>query len=582
MRGEQPRREGMHRSRTMQTAADIFLSSLSPFAAHLPSPPAPLPAYAERGEPNQLRVCVATLMVMLSSIWASSLHAAELHSNGLGGGDWSDPLSWREKTVPTPDDDVVISRGDIIAFDRDDEGKTSCKQLFIDPKGSFTFKTGIGRAVCVVAGQIESYGAVLIDASKSSSDKFELRLTGATAPERTIKLLKGAKFAVHGRRSLAHGKHNAVVTGSHDAASKAAAVEVLVEAKDGASLDLQRGEFLHVHVAAYDIDNTGAEVDERLNIVGNHFAGQSHLSLTNCDSPLLADNLFELTDVPPFAGSAMYLIVCQLAEIRGNTVRGRYGLGIQARQMVDSVLSDCEVEGCSTGIYWYGTNGMVKDCVARKCDTGVTFTSMSGTGENIRCEGCKTGYYHAVATAQLTNLQIVDVPKDGVVVSYQSGPLRLLNCNLTPEQIVPTAAASAKVRDGIATIEWLYYLVVRPKGNVPTGSRIEVRTANAAEPKTAKAARAADPFVRNSPAPLRFDGLTPLPDSLEPIIVRGWTFDDDVKPVPPPSYQISVIPPAPTSGDAPKPVVLKTVTPDATWYRADANKPEPTVEVNAP
>ena len=158
---------------------------------------------------------MATVAAALSLALAPA-GAAELHSNGLGGGDWSDPLSWREKAVPTAEDDAVISRGDIMAFDRDDDGKTTCKQIFIDPNGSLTFKTGGGRIVCCVAGQIESFGAILIDGSRSSSDKFELRLTGPAATDRTIKLMKGGKLTASGRRSLAHGKHNVTIASSAD------------------------------------------------------------------------------------------------------------------------------------------------------------------------------------------------------------------------------------------------------------------------------------------------------------------------------------------------------------------------------
>src|SRR5215210_1032259 len=85
-------------------------------------------------------------------------HTAEVHSNGKGGGPWSDPASWRGKAVPRPADDAVISRGDNIVFDRNDEGKVSCHQLFIDPRGSLTFKTGMGKQVFCAGGPIEAFG----------------------------------------------------------------------------------------------------------------------------------------------------------------------------------------------------------------------------------------------------------------------------------------------------------------------------------------------------------------------------------------------------------------------------------------
>jgi hypothetical protein len=394
--------------------------------------------------------------------------------------------------------------------------------------------------------------------------------------------MKGGKLTLNGRRSLAHGKHNVAIASAADPESKTPPIEATIEAKDGASIDTQRAELVHVHLSGLDIDNTGAESGERVNIVGNHFSGIAHLTLTNCDSPLIADNRFELSGTPSTPNSAMYLNVCQLAEIRGNAIQGRYAHGIQARSMVDSVLTDCEFEGAASGVYWYGTNGMLKNLVIRKCTMGLICTSMSGVVEDVRIENCPTGYYHGLATVQLTNLQVVDVPKDGILVSYYSGPLRMLNCNITPEQITPAKAAPKKAKDGTLPIEFLSYLVVRSKGKVPAGARVEVETAGRAAAKTTTAARAADPNVRNSPAPLRSDGLTPLPDSLEPLIVRSWTFDDDVKPVPPPSYVIRIVPAPLASGVVPPPLATQTVTPDASWYRADPNAPEPTLEVLVP
>lgn len=526
-------------------------------------------------------ICATVAALLTVLLLAASVPAAELHSNGLGGGDWSDPLSWREKTVPKPEDDAVISRGDVIVFDRDDDGKTTCKQIFVDPNGSLTFKTGGGKIMLCVAGQIEAFGTILIDGSKSSSDKFELRFVGPDTPDRMLKLMKGGKLTVNGRRSLPHGKHNVTLSAAYDPMAKTPPLEATVEAKDGASIDAQRSSFVHTHVNAYDIDNTGAEIGERMNVIGNHFWGLGRLSLTNCDSPLVADNLFELSGVVSTPYSAIFMNVCQLAEIRDNVIRGRYSIGLQARSMVDGALTGGEYEDAGTGVYWYGVNGMLKDLKIRKCATGLTCTSMSGVVDNVRIENCATGYYHALANVQMSNLHVVEVPKDGVMISYYSGPLKLLNCNITPEQIVPTKAAPAKAKDGVVPIEFLHYLVVRPKGKVPTGSRVEVRTADRSEAKKAQAARAADPNVRNSPAPLRFDGLTPLPESLEPLIVRGWTFDDDIKPVAPPSYLVSIVPAA-ASGDAAPPLATQTVTPDATWYRAEPNKPEPTLEVAVP
>lgn len=535
---------------------------------------------------NRFSFTASIVAVALALSLAGPSVAAELHSNGLGGGDWSDPLSWREKVAPTADDDVVISRGDIITFDKNDDGKTSCKQIFIDPAGSLAFKTGAGRVLCAPAGQVEAFGVILLDGTKSAADKLELRMVGPTVADRTVTLLKGGKFTIAGRRNLAHGKHNvAVSTLVEPAVEKApvkAPLEATIAAKDGSSIDAQRAEFISVHLTANDIDNTGAEVGERVNIVGNHFSGVAHTTITSCDSPLIADNSFELMAGIATPNSAMFVNGCFLAELRGNMVRGRYSFGIQARSMIDSTLTDCDFEGQATGVYWYGTNGMLKDLKIRKCDTGLTMTSASGVVENSHIEGCKTGYYHGPSTAQLTNVRITDLQKDGTAVLYYNGPLKLLNCNVTAEQVAPTGDVDRKTPDGSPPIECLNFLVVKASGKMPAGSRVEVATAGRVT--TAANARAADPNVRNSPAPLRPDGLTPLPESLEPIIVRSWSFDPAMKPVPAPKYVVRVLPPAGASAmaAAAKPLAEQTVSPDATWYREEPNKPTPTLEVRIP
>src|SRR5262249_38060189 len=121
-----------------------------------------------------------------------ALHSAEITTNGSGGGPWSDPATWRGKAVPTGEDDVVIRKGDVVVFDRNDDGKQTCQKLLIDPKGSFTFKTGAGKVICCVAGSIEAYGPIQLDGTKSTNDFQELRLVGDTVAKRQIKLLKGS------------------------------------------------------------------------------------------------------------------------------------------------------------------------------------------------------------------------------------------------------------------------------------------------------------------------------------------------------------------------------------------------------
>src|SRR5262245_34464744 len=86
--------------------------------------------------------CGLALAMFLSTRFTQ---AAEISTNGIGGGAWSDPATWRGKAVPGPADDVTILKFDEVTFDRNDDGKVTCRKLRIDPKGLFIFKTSAGK-----------------------------------------------------------------------------------------------------------------------------------------------------------------------------------------------------------------------------------------------------------------------------------------------------------------------------------------------------------------------------------------------------------------------------------------------------
>ena len=203
--------------------------------------------------------------------------------------------------------------------------------------------------------------------------------------------------------------------------------------------------------------------------------------------------------------------------------------------------------------------------------------------EDVTIEGCTSGYYHN-GIAQITNLVVRNMqPNNAYDIYYGSGSLKLVNCNIKPEQIQRNPGAfppqlPTEKRRPIA-VESMHFLVAQLKGQYPPGASIDVRTAAPAVPPSAGAA---DPNVRNSPAPVLSSGFTPLPKSLEPLILRGWMFDPDGKPVAAPEYQLRVLAPA-TAAAGERPV-LKTVSvkPDETWYRPQANDKKATVEVTLP
>src|SRR5207244_624494 len=182
-----------------------------------------------------------------------------------------------------------------------------------------------------------------------------------------------------------------------------------------------------------------------------------------------------------------------------------------------------------------------------------------GAMEDVTIEGCTSGYYQNASHAQITNLVIRNMqPTNAYDIYFASGTMKLVNCNIKPEQIkwdpgFPAKPLNDKPRP--PAIESLQFLVTQLKGPFPPGAGIEVRTAMPAAPL---APGAADPNVRNSPAPVLTSGLTPLPKSLEPLIVRSWMYDADKNFIKAPEYQLKVLAPQGAAG-AERPV-LKTIS----------------------
>src|SRR5205823_6589749 len=103
-----------------------------------------LPGGRRQAMTTPLRLFAAALVLAGA---ARPSAAAEVTSNGTGGGAWSDPATWRGNAVPGSGDDAVIARDDAVVFDRNDDGKVTCRQLLLDPAGKLTFKAGAGKVV---------------------------------------------------------------------------------------------------------------------------------------------------------------------------------------------------------------------------------------------------------------------------------------------------------------------------------------------------------------------------------------------------------------------------------------------------
>jgi parallel beta-helix repeat protein len=516
--------------------------------------------------------------------------AAEITSNGKGGGDWSNPATWLGQKVPGADDDAVIQKGDIVDFDRDDDGKVSCRKLLIDPRGAFRLKTGKGKITCCLAGPVESRGLIQVDGTKSANDTLELRLVGSERSLRHIQLLKGAGLVVRGRDGLPEGRRNVALTSPKVADQKEDFEAVIADGRikngilqgttGGVVFDLQKAHLMNVLLMAWELDNTGSRANEQLNIVDNRFTGRSRLWLQKCDSPLIRKNTLDYPGTRWAENTSAILISeCPLAEVRDNTVRG-YHYAVHVPHPLDATIAGNTFEKCGVGVHLaYGRSCSLYKNGIRDCDRGFELHyAQNTTLENNQVAGAKIAVRSLNATSQIASLEVSNPAQDGIGLLYDAdqrceGNVVLINCNIRADQVKlarqPMLPANAPL-----PVEMLQCLVVAAK-DAPAGASIEVRTVR---PMPALPAGAADPNVRNSPATLE-KGLTPLPGSagtsrdVLPLIVNSWSIDATGKTLPPPEYEVRLLGP---DGKMLKSVKVK---PADSWFRARPDDPTPTVEV---
>jgi len=509
---------------------------------------------------SYLLALVAVLLV------EPGVRGAEIASNRAGGGPWSDPATWRGNKVPGPADDVVIQKHDIIIFDRNDDGKTTCQKLQIDPKGGLTFKKGAGKVVCCIANEIENFGAIRVDAANSAGDFFELRLSGDKAEKRKLKVMKGGGLLLYGRPGPAAGQPNVVLTAPKN--EKQEPVAGSVEAAEGSMLEVRHAQVHDINLQASKIDNTGARANERLNFMDSRFTGQARIYLHTCDTPVIVRNSFDWRGEGQLPWPAISVNASPLAEVKDNVIRGNFAQGITMYANNEVAVIGNKIEKCGIGIYsFYSLNSMIKNCTTQKCEVGVGFYSATGTVEDVTIENALTGLSNFQSTVQATTVEIKGLDKKGQAILHDGGGMTLLNCNITPSQvklIVQKPSTDPAAKPPPIPIIAFHFLIVGVKGAVP-GAVVDVRTTVPALP-----AGAADPNVRNSPAPLT-DGLTPLPRTLTPLIVKGWTMDLKGATLPAPEYGIKILGPAAKEGAARPVLKAQAFRPAESMFRAIPN-----------
>lgn len=548
---------------TSMTPPFQLLSARSAFAALVP------------------RACAAffLLLFMPFTVGFSRLAAREVHSNGLGGGRWSEATTWRGGSVPTAEDEAVIAARDTVLFDRDDSDRPTCRQLILDPKSTLAFQSGLGKRALTVDGPVEIYGVFKM-AAQAAGDDMALQMSAAAAADRTIKVERGGALLVSGRPFAAGAQPSARITVTAPAEGKVAASAEATVANKGA-IEVQNAWIHQVVITVNGIDNTGAKPNERCNFLSNLFTAQSAVVLSGCDSAVVARNTFEARQGSRPKAAAIRAASSPLAEIRENRITGPYWFGIEL-MMTECVVSGNQVQNCGTGIVLTRSAMLLKSNRILKCEVGLRTTLVRGNSEELAVEECALPVLVEASTLQLSGVRMVKpAGKPESALKLVEGALQLVNCNIA---VADVSVASRKSPPGgldaeEPAVQAMAFVVVKLTGDVPRNVHVRLRTTH---PETPLAPGAQDPNVRNSPAPVRADGTTPLPATLVPLLVKTWSIDGSGVARESPEYTLEVL--APSAEERGPQRVIKSVAikPEARWFRSAPSDPEPTIEVSLP
>jgi len=504
------------------------------------------------------RVLIAAVITVFSGIaFFSPVLSLEIHSNGTGGGLWSNPSTWMGGKVPDSNDTVIISMRDNVVFDVSGKEEPSCSGLKIDPEGILAFKKMPGILVLTVKGGIKSYGAIRLDTTSSETGAQELRLL----PPAEITMLENSAFLVYGKPVSGNESVNIRLT---------APAETRMVANDKAMIDIQNASITGIVFYIYNLDNTGNAPDERINFIGCRFLGSSRVFLQSCDTPLLKNNIFNGSSIPSDQ-SALYLSYCSLAQVFNNVFKGVYHSAIRAENDKDSTVNGNSVEGSVYGVYWNaGKQAMIKYNKISNCTNGVFMNATEGLLEGIIVNSCSKPFSLNSLYMQMTDCRVENTATN-CFLELNNASVTLLNCNIADDQIRCTGEPAT---DYYA--ENMQYVIVKLNGNLPAGAvTVGMQTAKVSggvpEGK-------ADLNVRNSPAKISLDGWSPLPQSMRALTVRSWTIGKDGKVVRPPFYDLIVY--AAQEGSPPKEIKQLLVEPQDKWYRPDPNEKNAAVEVN--
>ncbi len=514
-------------------------------------------------------VCTVLILVFALGFGTLAQGITERHSNGLGGGRWSDSSTWHGGILPAASDHVVITASDTVIFDAGERDIPNCAALSIDPSGVLTFRLDGSSQRLKVAGRIESYGTIRVDASDDRGSRVAIMLCATQPEQRVIRLLRGSALLLYGTASGSADDSNVVL------ASEGNAEGGSVEATGDVLLDLQGIRISGIHLRATGIDNTGYRPLQRLNLVNNRFRDGARLTLEQCDTAVIQKNHFLQAGDSTMLETAITLQQCSLTACKDNRIEG-YAQGVEARRDVDVAIQGNVVSGAKTGISLRtGRNGMIKGNRLLDCEIGLLLEEATGVVEGLRLEKVRRSIYVRKSTVQLMDVAVGEKTEDVVPLTLHDATVTLLNCNISADSIKLEGSRPP----GAFWVQNMNYLVLRVTGKKLPRAVVQVNTAavSGGVPKGA-----ADLNVRNVPARVSENGWTPLPRTLSSIVLRSWQIDASKKLNAAPFYDLLVMPVVDATNQAPSILHKQVVEPRDEWFRADPNAMEPTLEVKIP
>lgn len=509
---------------------------------------------------------------MLAVCFTATANAEKFHSNGLGGGAWEEPTTWRNRSVPGADDDVIISRNDQVIYSSPATDGTACASLLLDPDAVLRIKPlrSAPQAVFHAGGAIDCYGTLQIDLSTRPDASVTIALLGEDEAARTIKLRSGGALLLFGAPDPLDGQRNILITSPTDDIENPRPDLARINAMEGASLDLRWTAFRHLSLDAEGIDNTGYESGARLNIANNHFMGESRVTLLSCDTPMIAGNRFEGPRV--LGGYAIQVRASSIATVVNNTIIGTYNSGIAMGGGSDCRVANNTMDVQHRGISLYSISGIVQNNIIRSGRGGIHANMSTPTIEGGFIQVDEDPITLEASDAHLTSVRIDPAVADMPLLVLDGSRATLLNMPIEPEQVKVISPPKGKDRP---TAQAFMYCVVKLNGRVEPVMRLDARTVGAAPDRP-------DLNVRHAPVRVGPDGFSALPASREALELLTWSIDIDGNVATTPNYLLRVTGAVLPGSETPRVLVEREVRPDADWFRAEPNALKATLEVTLP